>query len=421
MMKKKIYIADKLIYGDLLKESFDRYSEWLELKTNWRSGTTILKGNWDYLINHMVPYVSLQLSDVRALDKKVPYKIKNNKVRVNIHDYPFSKFHNHEKRTVCIFPDPDCIGDKDRMFETLLDYFLEHPELKIFDYVPPTFILSNSASSDDKSNLFEEYCKLSSPEDIWIYKPVNDWAGKGIGLVRNSEYKSIKAKLVQQYLTNIVLYKSPSNRNGEGRKFDLRIMVMIMDYNTSSLKNSLNKDNLLQVYIHKEGFVRLTNKAFTTQNIDDLTIHLTNNALQKQLDINPNYGQYEEGNLATFEELRRFLTSEGYSYEEVYKQWIEITKILFRAANKYISVNKNKNLRCFEIFGLDVLLTYDTTEKESSKIKSILLEANTNPGLGSSIKWADDLGKRIIDDMIDLSIGKKHAKETGWELIDTIA
>lgn len=405
MTKKRIYLADRLIYGSYLKESFDRYSEWEESKTNWRFfGETTLKGNWDFLINHMVPYISLH---AKPQDKKVPFKIKNGRIRVNIHDYPFSKLHNNEKRIVCIFPDPDCIGDKDRMFETLLDYFLEHPELKIFDYVPPTFIIKNTESR----SIFEEYCKMSSPKDIWIYKPVNDWAGKGIGLVKNSEYKTIDAKLVQQYLTNVVLYSSPRDKFQIKRKFDLRVMAMIMDYDFSENKESSSN---IKVFMYREGFVRLTNKPFTTQNIDDLTIHLTNNALQKQTGVNPDYGKYEEGNLATFEELKVFLSLQGYSYEQIYQQWVDITRILFRAASKHISINKNKNLRCFEIFGLDILLT----QQDNQNIKSILLEANTNPGLGSTIKWADDLGRKIIDDMIDLSLNKKSLDQTNWELID---
>jgi hypothetical protein len=405
MTKKRVYLVDRLIYGNYLKESFDRYPEWEESKTNWRFfGETVLKGNWDFLINHMVPYISLH---TKPQNKSIPFKIKNDKVRVNIHDYPFSKLHNNEKRIVGIFPDPDCIGDKDRMFETLLDYFLEHSELKIFDYVPLTFIIKDNESR----NLFEEYCKISSPEDIWIYKPTNDWAGKGIGLVRNSEYKSIHSKLVQQYLTNVVLYSSLKDNFQVKRKFDLRIMAMIMDYDFYK-ETSSN----LKLFMYKEGFVRLTNKPFTTQSIDDLTIHLTNNALQKQTDVNPEYGKYEEGNLATFEDLKEFLILQGYNYEEIYQQWVDITRILFRAASKHISVNKNKNLRCFEIFGLDILLTY----QDNQNIKSILLEANTNPGLGSTIKWADDLGRKIIDDMIDLSLNKKSVNQTNWELIDII-
>lgn len=55
-----------------------------------------------------------------------------------------------------------------------------------------------------------------------------------------------------------------------------------------------------------EGYMRLSSSEFSTDEaqLDNLFIHLTNNAIQKFSD---NYGQFENGNMWTFDKLFDFL------------------------------------------------------------------------------------------------------------------
>ena len=51
------------------------------------------------------------------------------------------------------------------------------------------------------------------------------------------------------------------------RKFDIRVWVLVT--------HSLN------VYFFKEGYIRTSAETYSTENIDNYFIHLTNNAIQK--------------------------------------------------------------------------------------------------------------------------------------------
>lgn len=53
----------------------------------------------------------------------------------------------------------------------------------------------------------------------------------------------------------------------EGRKFDIRVWVLV----TQSLK----------IYFFKEGYIRTSTEKYSTEDIDNYYIHLTNNAIQK--------------------------------------------------------------------------------------------------------------------------------------------
>lgn len=57
-----------------------------------------------------------------------------------------------------------------------------------------------------------------------------------------------------------------------GKKFDLRIYVLVVSYNP------------LTVYLNRSGFARFTHYRYEENKISDAAIHLTNVAVQKQTD-----------------------------------------------------------------------------------------------------------------------------------------
>ena len=83
--------------------------------------------------------------------------------------------------------------------------------------------------------------------------------------------------IVQIYLHKPLLYYR--------RKFDLRHYIMVTCVN-----------GILKGYWYRDGYVR-TSSAQYTNKIKDGKVHLTNDAIQKQM---PDYGKYEKGNKISY-------------------------------------------------------------------------------------------------------------------------
>lgn len=79
------------------------------------------------------------------------------------------------------------------------------------------------------------------------------------------------------------------------RKFDIRLWALI-SYDGA-------------VYKFKEGYVRTSSEVYNLdeQNLDQVYVHLTNNAVQK---YSKNYGMFEEANIVSVSTLTDELASE---------------------------------------------------------------------------------------------------------------
>ena len=73
------------------------------------------------------------------------------------------------------------------------------------------------------------------------------------------------------------------------RKFDIRCFILIT-----------NSNSYIKGYWYKEGYIRTSSKEYTTKNLNNKAIHLTNDAIQKKYD---DYGRYETGNKISFNEF----------------------------------------------------------------------------------------------------------------------
>lgn len=112
--------------------------------------------------------------------------------------------------------------------------------------------------------------------------------------IRDSQisYPSAKSSnysfIIQKYIERPLLI--------DGRKFDIRVWVLF----THELK----------VYFFKEGYVRTSSAMYSMkeETFDDVSIHLTNNAIQK---YGENYGKYEEGNQLSFKFLSGYISKKG--------------------------------------------------------------------------------------------------------------
>lgn len=83
--------------------------------------------------------------------------------------------------------------------------------------------------------------------------------------------------MVQKYIERPLLIQE--------RKFDIRCWVLVT--------------HELDCYLFREGYVRLSSYPYSTQpqSMQNLAIHLTNNAIQCQ---DPLYSQFEEGNQLSY-------------------------------------------------------------------------------------------------------------------------
>lgn len=165
------------------------------------------------------------------------------------------------------------------------------------------------------------------------------------------------------------------------RKFDIRCWVLV----TSNL----------DVFFFKEGYIRTSSKDFVLDDIGDIFIHLTNNAIQKQ---SQDYNKFEEGNQLSFEHLNQFLV-ENFSKtieETIIPQIQKLIKVTFKSvANK---LNSNQRRNCFEIFGFDFLI--------DANLKVWIIEVNTNPCLEESSALLRNLIPKMIDEALKQTLDK---------------
>lgn len=145
----------------------------------------------------------------------------------------------------------------------------------------------------------------------------------------------------------------------------------------------------------------------TNDNLDEDGIHLTNNAIQKNL---PNYGTLEDGNQKDFEDLRKWLKQSGRSTSD-FDDFI-LPKMKYYAAICLYSARKKFNTAkrkyCFELFGLDYILDSD--------LNVFLIECNTNPCIEESSKILKTLLPRMLDDMFKLTIDQVYVSSKAQDL-----
>ncbi|KRX02454.1 hypothetical protein PPERSA_10071 [Pseudocohnilembus persalinus] len=180
--------------------------------------------------------------------------------------------------------------------------------------------------------------------------------------------------VVQKYIENPLLI--------DGRKFDIRIWVLVTQ----------NMD----VYFFKEGYIRTSCEEFDIYS-ENYFVHLTNNAVQR---YSNNYGQYENGNLITFQNFDKMMKELGYEncdfMGRIYQQMQDYSYLCMQSVRKKINPEEKEN--CFQIFGFDYIIDDD--------FNLWLIEINNNPCLEETSPYLQMIIPRMIDDMFKLTIDK---------------
>eukprot|EP00947_MAST-08B_sp_MAST-8B-sp1_P001226 g1226.t1 len=260
-------------------------------------------------------------------------------------------------------------------------------ESRHYDFFPSTFVLPG------EYGLFLEDFKRT-PGVSWIMKPIGKAQGKGIFLFNKlsqiSEWKKdhkwkaegpqVETYVAQRYIQRPYLVG--------GRKFDMRLYLLVTSFSP------------LVCWLHRDGFCRFSSGRYTEKELGNLSMHLTNVAIQKKED---DYNA-DQGCKWSIRHLKQFLLAK-HGKRRVAQVFYDIQMMMIRtllAVQKTIIQDKH----CFELYGYDVIIDSD--------LKPWLLEVNASPSLTASNDEDYALKAGLLEDVI--SVVDVEEKRQGTEV-----
>lgn len=263
----------------------------------------------------------------------------------------------------------------------------EHGNFVHLDFMPLTYNMPADY------NLFVEEFKRS-PNTTWIMKPTSKAQGKGIFLVNKISqikkwasasklpFQATSAKeayIICRYIDNPLLVG--------GKKFDMRLYVLVTSYRP------------LKAYFSRLGFCRFCNERYSSEmtDIDNMFIHLTNVAIQKNSNIyNERHGgKWSFQNLRFYIECMRGRAAAEKCFEEI--------KTVITLSLKAVQTVMISDKHCFEMYGFDILL--DNT------LKPWLLEVNASPSLTTSTEKDRILKAQLLRDVFAVVVPPNWGEE----------
>jgi len=327
----------------------------------------------------------------------------------NGEQFDFKKLKKEKRQLVNRLQDHREICTKTRLAINLQEY-AKKANLDVNTIIPTTYVLEGGGDKGARQlrDKKDEFDKAANGEgkgtkhlkgDIWIVKPGGRNRGIGIEVMKgfNAVDNFIKKQLtssqwvVQKYLEDPMLIHKC--------KFDIRQLILV------------GHDQ--KVYMYKNSYVRTCATEYAKDSTD-LTVHLTNDAVQKKMD---NYGKYEDANKLSYDEFRAILCSHNQNFEkDIYPQIQEATRHVFRAALSKLNVRRTDY--CFELMGMDFML--------DASFKVWLIEINTSPALfrhGAVLEelfppLMEELAQKVVDKVFPPPAGEVLPQQlNGFELL----
>lgn len=268
-----------------------------------------------------------------------------------------------------------------------------------YDFFPQTWILPYDAKKF-KDQFNEKRAKT------YIVKPEYSCQGQGIFLTRGYEWihQSEEHMVAQRYIYKPYLI--------DGLKFDLRLYVVVTGVSP------------LRAFIYKEGLARFATEPYKSPNFDNLnnlTMHLTNYAINKEKEgfqQNEDVANADVGHKRSLDAIFRHIdahysgataldvlmgTNKDVEAPSV-KIWNEIKQMCVKTLLAGIhsidhmyrtsKAQDVENSLCFQIFGFDVIIDSD--------LKPWLLEVNHSPSLMTDSPLDYSVKKNMVRDTIHL-------------------
>lgn len=260
-----------------------------------------------------------------------------------------------------------------------------------FDFYPETYCLPS-----DKNILAKEF--EGGKKKTFIVKPEAGSQGRGIYLVRKLEDAPLTDNfVVQRYIKNPMTI--------DGYKFDMRIYVLVTSITP------------LTIYLYKEGLGRLATEKYskpTDSNMDDVFKHLTNysiNKFSKKFEYSKDPNMAVTGHKRSLASVKEYIDKNGGNSTKI---WDEIKKCVIKLFTSIHPIMKHiytssqpddiTGAMCFEILGLDILLTDEG--------KPLLIEVNHAPSFNSDTPYDFKTKSELLTNMfqmLNISIEERRA------------
>ncbi|KAK3242713.1 hypothetical protein CYMTET_47602 [Cymbomonas tetramitiformis] len=301
--------------------------------------------------------------------------------------FDFRTLERNQRQLLNRFEDHREICTKTQLAINLQKY-AERFRADVWTIIPTTFVLSGGSAGCKllqankaafRSAAAGEWSEGDAPTakalkgKIWIVKPGGRNRGLGIEVFEGLEavgqfmraQPSMSMWVVQKYLEDPFLIN--------GRKFDIRLLVLVT--------------HNMEVFIYKDSYVRTCTAKYNKENLEDKSIHLTNDFVQKHLD---DYGKFEDANKLSMDEFRTILAQHGCDFElTVWPQIVESVQHVFRAS--LAKLNPRRIEYCFELLGFDFML--------DSSFHTWLIEVNTSPALFRHGRVLTEMMPRMIEEV----------------------
>ncbi|TNJ30690.1 Tubulin tyrosine ligase-like 2 [Giardia muris] len=292
---------------------------------------------------------------------------------------PDHKFVNHF-RNFYILTRKDLMAKNIKAARRLLQKFGLTRLADEFAFVPPNFILPM------EFGMITEHHRKQQGRVSYIVKPSCRAQGKGIFICTYPELSTwfkteFQAKqtsgsdkealyVVQQYLDDPLTVC--------GHKFDLRIYCLVESFQP------------LVAWVCREGFARFSLRPFVpTANMNDLEVHLTNVAIQKN---STNYDAEADGAKWSLFQLACHLET-IYGREAIDAMFLGIERLIIHSLQA-VANDMIRAMCTFEIYGFDVML--------DSSLKAWLIEVNASPSLSADTREDSITKRRMLHDAINI-------------------
>jgi len=297
------------------------------------------------------------------------------------------------------------ITDKVMMVQSVKQYAGESKGESDCDFLPESFLFWPGKSEVSQHAAFEQaFDEGRGTDNVWIIKPAGNAHGDRIFLSRSKEEilshlanqrENSSPWLVQKYCENPMLLGG-----GGGRKFDMRVWVLVND----------NFD----IFLYNQGSCRTSCEKFDLGDLRNKYVHLTNHSIQES---HPDFGKFEADAEMFFPEFERFLddSTDFNMREDIMPQIEQVVKTTLLAAKARMeSIDGVDDYRSFMLFGFDMLVDEDG--------KVWLLEVNGAPAVAKSLlaPLAEDLISTVIDPYYERDYSREgKARENDFRKIFT--